>query len=136
MATHETPWSLEIVVAVLRASRLVTWLSLLFTTAALSPWLGATPALPRGMIVALGIGATGYGVRIAVDAHLFDRLQELGPDGNLRALDQALTQLGWITPAKLGRPLGPRIQGALHLVRWQAGLTMAQGLLVVVTLMS
>ncbi|MEO1766730.1 hypothetical protein [Thiobacter aerophilum] len=135
MPAHETPWSLEIVVAMLRAARLVTWLSLLFTAAALTPWLGGAPAPLRGMIVILGIGAIWYGVRIAIDAHLFRRLQAAGPDTGLDALDQALTQLGWMKPDKLGRCMNARIQGALRLVRWQVGLTLAQGLGIVTVFM-
>lgn len=128
-----TAWSLETLVAVLRAGRFVALLSLLFTAAALSPWLGAAPGLLRGAIIVLGIGAIWYSVRMAIDERLFRRLLTLGPHEELDSLDQALMALGMMKPDKAGRPMPARFQGALRLVRWQAGLTLTQGILTVIT---
>lgn len=131
-ADRRTRWSLEIVVAALRACRLLALLSLLFTAIALSPWLGATPVLQRAAILLLGLVALGFAVRVAIDEHLFRRMLETGPD--LSALDAALGALGWLESGKAGRPLTLRFHGALRLARWQAGLTLLQGLLAVMAL--
>ncbi len=124
-------WSLEIIVAVLRASRLLVWLSLLFTAVALTPWSGMATGWLRVAIVALGFGALWFGVRIAIDEHLFRRLLTLDANRELDAFDESLARLGWAQPDKLGRPLGARIQGAMRLVWWLAALVVAQGLMAV-----
>jgi hypothetical protein len=131
-----TAWSLDVIVAVLRACHLVALLSLLFTGAALSPWMSAAPGLLRSMIVMLGLGTIWYGVRIIIDERLFRRLLVMGPRDELDTLDQALMDLSMMKPDKAGRPMHARMQGALRLVRRQAGLTLAQGIVTVLALLS
>ncbi|NIF50950.1 hypothetical protein [Burkholderia sp. Ax-1724] len=70
-----------------------------------------------------GIAALWYAIRIGIDRRLFAALAEQTavPDADLdailRGLDHAMLELGWIAPAKAGRLLGERVQGAVGLLR-------------------
>jgi hypothetical protein len=118
------PWSIQALLGALKASRWVAVWSLVFTGAALITGMGTGL---RSAIVAGGLGVLWFTVRLAIDETLFRRLASAPQE--LDQLDGALEKLGWIKPENKGRALGERIAGTLRLVRWQAGLTVAQGVL-------
>ena len=62
--------------------------------------------------------------RVALDADLFGDLAKGRLD--LDTLDVATDRLGLASPRKLGRPLQPRLDGAMRLLRLQAGWLLLQ----------
>ena len=74
-------------------------------------------------------------LRVALDARLFDRLAAADAAGlpGLPLLDAALQQVLQVPPTKAGRPLAPRIAGALRLYRLHAA---AAGLLVALAVLA
>jgi hypothetical protein len=75
------------------------------------------------VLLALGLVQQTLGVRVALDARLFDRLAR-GDITDLPALDAALQQLFSLPAGKLGRPLTPRIAGARRLYQFQVATTL------------
>ena len=110
--------------ALLRQGRRLDGLSsaLLLLCAALG--LGqalARPADAGFILICLGLVLFGllqkyWALRVAFDAALFERLGGL----SLSELDDALLGLGLLPADKAGRPLAPRLRGALRLLRLQA----------------
>ncbi|WP_354682326.1 hypothetical protein [Cupriavidus necator] len=100
--------------------------------ALLAVWLVATAALPRALAVAplaVALAELWLLLRVAIDHRLFDALAaSCTRDGHadLAGLDRALTELGWIAPARAGRPLPERARGAMRLVRASAALAALQ----------
>jgi hypothetical protein len=111
-----------------RLSRPVTLLAV--AALLLAPLLPTAPS--RGvvavlaLIVLLGLGQAFTALRVAFDARLFAALGEGRAPATLAALDAALTGLGLLDGAKAGRPLAPRLAGAMRLVRRQAALLLGQ----------
>lgn len=118
---HER-WSIQATLGLLKASRWVAAWSLAFTAAAL---LTGIEAGLRSAIVATGFGVLWFTARLSIDETLF--LGLLAAPQELDRLDSALEGLGWVKPDARGRPLAVRMAGTQRLLRWQAGLTMAQG---------
>lgn len=77
-----------------------------------SPWL-LTACLG---LVLTGIVQKYFALRVALDAALFERLERI----DTQVLDATLQGLGLLAPAKAGRPLQARAEGALRLLRRQA----------------
>lgn len=64
-------------------------------------------------------------IRVGFDARLFAALGDGRLD--LAALDAGLTKFGMLTPAKAGRTLAPRFEGAMRLFRFQTICAMLLG---------
>lgn len=75
--------------------------------------------------VLAALAGTVTAVRVGFDARLFAALAR-GEFG-LRAMDDTLVNLNLMPAIKAGRPLAPRIAGALRLMRVQAGMLALQG---------
>jgi hypothetical protein len=96
--------------------------------------------LARALLVSVstasGIAALWYAVRIAIGRRLLAaladqaQLQGVGIEKALAGLDEALTDLGWIDAAKVGRPLGMRVRGTVRLLRASVMVAVAQWLVV------
>lgn len=83
-----------------------------------------------GMLAAgLGIAQGWLALRVGFDARLFARLAGQ-PD--LAAFDAAMTDLGLMPPAKAGRPVVQRFRGARRLLHLQAGVLLAQALVLAI----
>ena len=76
------------------------------------------------VILVAGLFETVLSARIAVDADLFAALAAGNLD--LDGLDAALSRLGLMGGAKLGRPLDARLKGAFRLMKQQAACLAVQ----------
>lgn len=111
-----------------RASRLLGMAGLL---AGGAQALSGPPHLPFGLlclgVFLLWLTQLYWALRVAFDAELFDRLA--GSDTPLPTLDSALRELGLKPAGQDSRTLPARCLGALRLLRRQALLLAAQGML-------
>lgn len=90
--------------------------------AALLCWAGVArggTAHALWLLGALLLAERVLAVRVALDARLFDRLAD-GRLEHLGQLDAGLHGVLRVPTAKAGRPLAPRIAGAMRLYRWHA----------------
>jgi hypothetical protein len=71
-----------------------------------------------------GLCEAFFAARVALDADLFGQIAR--GDLDLERLDAAMDRLGLASPEKLARPLRPRIDGALRLLRLQAAWFLLQ----------
>ncbi|MFI4994680.1 MAG: hypothetical protein ACHQAQ_02695 [Hyphomicrobiales bacterium] len=71
-----------------------------------------------------GVCEAFFAARVALDADLFGELAKGHLD--LDGLDTAMDRLGLASKSKLGRPLEARVDGALRLLRLQAGWLLLQ----------
>lgn len=110
--------------------------------AILAAGLGAGSAVARwvaALALLLALPQLWLLLRVAIDHRLFAALAS-GAQGqadlaaDLRQLDAALLELGWMPAARAARPLPERARGALRLVRGGAVLTVCQLLLALLTL--
>jgi len=115
-----------------RLSRALT-VTALAGLAALAVLSTAKPVLAWALALAVLAGAAElyFGFRTGFDAALLHRLAEEAKKGSadLAALDAALARLGLMPPGKQGRPLEPRLAGALRLLRRQIAAALLQMLL-------
>ncbi|SOY44791.1 hypothetical protein [Cupriavidus taiwanensis] len=114
--------------------------------AILAAWLGAGSAVARwvaALALLLALPQLWLLLRVAIDHRLFAALASgaqgqadlaAGLAADLRQLDAALLELGWMPAARAARPLPERARGALRLVRASAVLTVCQLLLALLTL--
>lgn len=110
--------------------------------AILAAWLGAGSAVARwvaALALLLALPQLWLLLRVAIDHRLFAALAsgaqgQAGLAADLRQLDAALLELGWMPAARAARPLPERARGALRLVRASAVLTVCQLLLALLTL--
>jgi hypothetical protein len=122
--------------ALLERGRDLDRLSRLFTAVALAgaiaiPVLAANqPVLLTLLVLALaaGMAQAFLAVRVGFDAALFRALAEesRGHDPVFAALDDAFRRMNMLRPEKAGRPLEPRIAGALRLFHLQGIALVAQ----------
>ena len=121
--------------ALLDQGRIVDGLSRPLTAAALiglmlAPVLAGRSPAPTmfllGLVALCGIVEAWFAMRVRFDAALLHRLAEAADPPDLAALDTALLRLGLLPPAKGGRPLAERAQGARRLLFRQAAALIAQ----------
>ena len=120
-------------VAIDRASSVLTVLALLLGLAAcLGLEVNAWVLLVVLLLFLLGVIEKYWAQRVAIDAELFELLAQRADNFEVagRELDIALHALN-LAPAVVTRSLAERSRGALALLRWQIGVLVAQGLLVV-----
>ena len=75
---------------------------------------------------AAGLTELWFALRVGLDAGIFGDLADVNQATDWRPVDSGLGLLGLMPPAKAGRPLAPRIAGALRLLRCQAGALAVQ----------
>jgi hypothetical protein len=88
------------------------------------------PTLPmtmRSVVMPAGLAEICVAIRAGFDAALLRQLAADSGGPDLAALDGALVQLDLLPPAKVGRPLAPRIDGAQRLLRRQTFLVHSPG---------
>jgi hypothetical protein len=101
--------------------------------------LGMSCAFARdsglGVIAACGSGVVGMLtlwllIRVAIDRRLFASLARANVThdlaGALRALDEALRELGWIDDRKAGRSIDARVRGVAGLLKRVVALMLIQ----------
>jgi hypothetical protein len=115
-----------------RLSRCLTLASLVGTVSlAMLVGRSAIPViLLIGAAALAGLIELWFSGRVATDARLFHQLSAEADGPNWPVLDAALTGLGLLPESKAGRPAGPRIAGALRLLRYQAAALIVQCALV------
>lgn len=138
---HRTgAWIAHAVTGALSGAMWIGAVGLAFAT--LAAWLGAGSAVARwvaALALLLALPQLWLLLRVAIDHRLFAALAS-GAQGqadlaaDLRQLDAALLELGWMPAARAARPLPERARGALRLVRASAVLTVCQLLLALLTL--
>ena len=79
------------------------------------------------LIIAIGAVQVYLAIRIEFDRRIFERVVE-APQG-WSGFDDAMRKLELMPAAKMGRPPAARAAGLATLVRWHAGLLVAQLLL-------
>ncbi|KAF1055071.1 MAG: hypothetical protein GAK43_00500 [Stenotrophomonas maltophilia] len=93
-------------------------------------------ALVLVIVLALGLWQKLLAIRVALDAELFASTAVAADLGAAtEALDAALLALKLVPPGQQGRDWRQRSQGALKLLRWQAGVALGQWLLVAACLL-
>lgn len=99
-------------------------------------------ALLASFCTASGIAALWYAVRMAIDRRLFAamanhmRMPDAEVDKTLGALDEALSELGWINADKAGRSLSERVRGTAGLLRASVMVAAVQWIVVGVALVA
>lgn len=128
MDTASLLWSARVASALCAASRWCAAASLLMTLAAFA--LGATTeaqaasSAALALIIAIGAVQLYLAMRIEFDRRIFD-LVAGAPEG-WSGFDHAMRELGLMRPAKAGRAPAARAAGLATLVKWHAGLLVAQ----------
>ena len=125
-------------IAMDRLSRCLTIASLVGTVslAMLAGRIAFPLILLIGGAALSGLVELWFSGRVATDARLFHQLSTEVDGPNWPVLDAALTGLGLLPEAKAGRPAGPRIAGALRLLRYQAAALIVQCALVLASAVS
>jgi hypothetical protein len=78
------------------------------------------------LVVLAGLAEAHFAIRAGFDATLFDRLASALEAPDLTETDAALTRLGLMPAAKLGRPIETRVAGARRLFGLQMLALVAQ----------